>query len=67
MKFPPVSCLTIDLIVSHPIGATSHSRRKDRLSYSHEEFKIDLTQVTSTTSPNSPVRAYLQFRPIDAD
>lgn len=25
------------------------------MSYSHEEFKIDLTQVTSSMSPNAPV------------
>lgn len=42
--------------VSHPIGAASLSRKKNRISYSHEEFKIDLTQVTLSTSPNSPVR-----------
>ena len=43
-------------IVQHPVGAVTHSRRKDRVSYSHEEFSIDLTQVTSKTSPNAPVR-----------
>jgi polynucleotide 5'-triphosphatase len=44
-------------IVQHPVGAVTHSRRKDRVSYSHEEFSIDLTQVTSKTSPNVPVRS----------
>ncbi|KAF9483417.1 mRNA capping enzyme [Pholiota conissans] len=39
--------------VPHPIGTASFTRKKDRLSYSHQEFKIDLTQVTSTTSPNA--------------
>lgn len=41
--------------VPHPVGTPTHTRRKDRLSYSHEEFSIDLTQVTSTTAPNAPV------------
>ena len=43
------------VLVQHPVGAVTHSRRKDRVSYSHEEFCIDLTQVTSKTSPNLPV------------
>ena len=46
-------------VVQHPVGAVSHSRRKDRVSYSHEEFCIDLTQVTSKTSPNVPVRFFI--------
>ena len=29
------------------------------MSYSHEEFAIDLTQVTSTTAPNAKVRTPL--------
>lgn len=33
-----------------PMGTPTHTRRKDRLSYTHEEFSIDLTQVTSTPS-----------------
>jgi polynucleotide 5'-triphosphatase len=40
------------------VGGATHTRRKDRLSYSHEEFKIDLTQVTSSTSPNAPVNKF---------
>ena len=30
------------------------------MSYSHEEFKIDLTQVTSSTSPNAPVNFFFK-------
>jgi len=30
--------------------------KKDRLSYSHEEFNIDLTQVTSSTSAAAPAQ-----------
>ncbi|KAF8645177.1 hypothetical protein AX16_008004 [Volvariella volvacea WC 439] len=29
------------------------TRRKDRLSYQHEEFIIDLTQVTTTSGPGA--------------
>jgi polynucleotide 5'-triphosphatase len=36
------------IVVPQPMGTPTHTRRKDRLSYSHEEFSIDLTQVTST-------------------
>jgi polynucleotide 5'-triphosphatase len=32
----------------HPLGSATHTRRKDRMSYLHEEFNIDLTQVTSS-------------------
>lgn len=44
--------------VTHPIGSPTHTRRKDRMSYSHEEFVIDLTQVTSSTSPAAPVSPF---------
>ncbi|CAE6468991.1 unnamed protein product [Rhizoctonia solani] len=37
---------------SHPAGKPAHTRRKDRMSYTHQAFKIDLTQVTS--SHNGP-------------
>ncbi|KAI6129776.1 CYTH-like domain-containing protein [Pisolithus croceorrhizus] len=37
-----------------PAGPPTHTRKKDRICYSHEEFNIDLTQVTTTTSPTSP-------------
>lgn len=39
-----------------PMGVPTHTRRKDRISYSHEEFSIDLTQVTSTASASGAVR-----------
>lgn len=45
-------------VAQHPLGSPTHTRRKDRMSYSHEEFIIDLTQVTSTMSPNAPVRFF---------
>ncbi|KAJ3513490.1 hypothetical protein NLJ89_g2911 [Agrocybe chaxingu] len=48
--------VNLEVPVPHPIGSATLTRRKDRLSYSHEEFKIDLTQVTSTTSPNAPAQ-----------
>ena len=43
-------------LVSHPLGSPSYSRRKDRMRYTHEEFVIDLTQVTMQPSPSAPVR-----------
>jgi polynucleotide 5'-triphosphatase len=43
------------LSVQHPLGSPTHSRRKDRISYSHEEFVIDLTQVASYGAPGSQV------------
>jgi len=49
------SYFTLDFVLTenlehHPIGTVLHTRKKDRLSYSHEEFVIDLTQVTTQTS-----------------
>ncbi len=41
-----------------PVGTATHSRKKDRMSYSHEEFKIDLTQVTVTNASGAPVRVF---------
>jgi len=42
--------VNLEIPVPIPVGTPTHTRRKDRISYSHEEFSIDLTQVTSTTS-----------------
>ncbi|THH16859.1 hypothetical protein EW146_g3830, partial [Bondarzewia mesenterica] len=44
--------VNLEVPVQHPLGTPTHTRRKDRMSYSHEEFSIDLTQVTSTAGPN---------------
>ena len=44
------------LLVSPPIGTSVLTRKKDRMRYTHEEFFVDLTQVTSSISPNAPVR-----------
>ncbi|GLB38204.1 putative mRNA triphosphatase CET1 [Lyophyllum shimeji] len=46
--------VSLEVPVSHPLGSPTHTRRKDRMSYAHEEFIIDLTQVTSSTSPAAP-------------
>ncbi|KAH7927762.1 mRNA triphosphatase CET1 [Leucogyrophana mollusca] len=46
--------VNLEIPVSHPIGSPTHTRRKDRICYSHEEFNIDLTQVVSNTAPNAP-------------
>ncbi|KAF9046089.1 mRNA capping enzyme [Panaeolus papilionaceus] len=45
--------VNLEVPMPHPVGVATHKRRKDRLSYSHEEFVIDLTQVTSSM-PNEP-------------
>jgi polynucleotide 5'-triphosphatase len=44
--------------VNHPKGTASFSRKKDRLSYSHEEFVIDLTQVRQQDAPGQQVSRY---------
>jgi hypothetical protein len=46
------------IVVPQPMGTPTHTRRKDRISYSHEEFSIDLTQVTSTASGGGVVRPH---------
>ena len=43
------------LTVQHPLGSPVYSRRKDRISYTHEEFVVDLTQVTSYGGSGSQV------------
>ncbi|KAI0357345.1 mRNA capping enzyme [Trametes cingulata] len=45
--------VNLEVPVPPPLGSPTHTRKKDRMSYSHEEFVIDLTQVTSTMGPNS--------------
>jgi len=40
--------VNVEIPVPHPLGSATHTRRKDRMCYMHEEFNIDLTQVTST-------------------
>ncbi|KAI0058272.1 mRNA triphosphatase CET1 [Artomyces pyxidatus] len=46
--------VNVEVPVPHPLGSSTHTRRKDRMSYAHEEFRIDLTQVTSSSAPNQP-------------
>ncbi|KAI0036546.1 mRNA capping enzyme [Vararia minispora EC-137] len=41
--------VNVEVPVPHPVGSATHTRKKDRMSYTHEEFRIDLTQVTSST------------------
>ncbi|KAI0251983.1 CYTH-like domain-containing protein [Lactifluus subvellereus] len=45
--------VNIEVPVPHPLGSPTHTRRKDRISYTHEEFIVDLTQVTSCATPGS--------------
>ncbi|KAG8685303.1 mRNA-capping enzyme subunit beta [Ceratobasidium sp. 395] len=44
-----------------PNGQPAHTRRKDRISYTHQAFKIDLTQVTSSHGGPNQVRGVLSF------
>ncbi|KAG8743519.1 mRNA-capping enzyme subunit beta [Ceratobasidium sp. 414] len=44
---------------SSPSGQPAHTRRKDRISYTHQAFKIDLTQVTSSHAGPNQVRGAL--------
>ncbi|KAF5382495.1 hypothetical protein D9615_003047 [Tricholomella constricta] len=46
--------VNLEVPVPHPLGSATHTRRKDRMAYSHEEFNIDLTQVTSSMSASAP-------------
>jgi len=45
--------ISLEVPVPHPVGTPTHTRRKDRISYSHEEFNIDLTQVISNAGPGA--------------
>ena len=54
-----LNCALIESVEQHPIGTVLHTRKKDRLSYSHEEFVIDLTQVTTQTSAVASVCSIL--------
>ncbi|KAI0051099.1 mRNA triphosphatase CET1 [Auriscalpium vulgare] len=46
--------VNMEVPVPLPLGSPTHTRRKDRISYSHEAFSIDLTQVTSSAGANQP-------------
>uniref|UniRef100_A0A0W0F254 mRNA-capping enzyme subunit beta n=1 Tax=Moniliophthora roreri TaxID=221103 RepID=A0A0W0F254_MONRR len=46
--------VNLEIPVQIPAGQPLYSRRKDRMSYSHEEFTIDLTQVTSSNAAGPP-------------
>ncbi|EED81037.1 mRNA capping enzyme [Postia placenta Mad-698-R] len=47
--------VNVEIPVPQPIGTATHTRKKDRMSYTHEEFIVDLTQVTSTFGASSKV------------
>jgi len=46
--------VNLELPENVPAGSPDSFRRKDRLSYTHESTRIDLTQVNMHTSPNNP-------------
>jgi polynucleotide 5'-triphosphatase len=52
------------LSVQHPLGSPTHQRRKDRISYSHEEFIVDLTQVASYGTQGAQVGCITLPKPI---
>jgi len=45
--------VNLEIQMPHPVGTATLKRQKNRVSYSHEEFSIDLTQVTSSATPNA--------------
>ncbi|KAF6755796.1 CYTH-like domain-containing protein [Ephemerocybe angulata] len=51
--------VNLEVPVQHPLGSPSYTRRKDRMRYTHEEFVIDLTQVTTHSAPNAPPQQIL--------
>ncbi|KAF9178215.1 mRNA-capping enzyme subunit beta [Haplosporangium sp. Z 767] len=59
--------VNIELPVDPPEGAPQYERRKDRISYRHGNFKIDLTQVKTPNTPGSGGSGgppnYSQMRP----
>ncbi|KAF9583805.1 mRNA-capping enzyme subunit beta, partial [Lunasporangiospora selenospora] len=54
-----------------PTGTVSHERHKDRVSYRHHNFKIDLTQVKTMNSaksgPSQQQHNYSRMRPVGGD
>ncbi|KAG6827180.1 hypothetical protein H0H92_012890 [Tricholoma furcatifolium] len=46
--------VNLEVPTQHPLGTPTHTRKKDRMSYAHEEFAIDLTKVTATKSAGAP-------------
>ncbi|KAF9026126.1 mRNA triphosphatase CET1 [Hymenopellis radicata] len=50
--------VNLEVPEQHPVGSSIMTRRKDRLSYTHEEFTIDLTQVTKSTSNGAVPRSH---------
>ncbi|KZP18893.1 mRNA capping enzyme [Athelia psychrophila] len=46
--------VNLEIPMPQPLGSPLFTRRKDRISYTHEEFSIDLTQVTSTANSGAP-------------
>ncbi|KAG0200385.1 mRNA-capping enzyme subunit beta [Mortierella sp. GBA30] len=57
--------VNIEVPVGLPQGVPQFERRKDRVSYRHNNFKIDLTQVKTANAPSANQNAhnYSQMRP----
>ncbi|KAF9373958.1 mRNA-capping enzyme subunit beta, partial [Podila verticillata] len=48
--------VNVEVPVPSPTGNPQFERHKDRISYRHHNFKIDLTQVKTANSPNNTQR-----------
>ncbi|CAE6486126.1 unnamed protein product [Rhizoctonia solani] len=59
--------INVEEPASNPTGNPAHTRRKDRISYTHQAFKIDLTQVTSShNGPNQQLLHELEVEFVNA-
>ncbi|KAF8754958.1 mRNA triphosphatase CET1 [Rhizoctonia solani] len=56
--------INVEEPASNPTGNPAHTRRKDRISYTHQAFKIDLTQVTSSHNGPNQGLALCSFRAV---
>ncbi|KAI1316039.1 mRNA-capping enzyme subunit beta [Mortierella claussenii] len=60
--------VNIEVPVPAPQGVSQFERHKDRISYRHNNFKIDLTQVKTANAPSSSSNHghnYSQMRPMN--
>ncbi|GAA5997455.1 mRNA triphosphatase [Rhodotorula paludigena] len=56
--------VSVSLEMPAPVPDTppTHSRHKDRISYSHQHFRVDLTQVQSTKQPQPTHELEIEFK-----
>ncbi|KAF8583353.1 mRNA triphosphatase CET1 [Ramaria rubella] len=46
--------VNLEIPSPQPAGAPSHTRKKDRITYTHQYCNVDLTQVRQSATPSSP-------------